>query len=141
MSDFWAVRHGDNLRIADVESAVAFSRLPIGKALHIEVRQPRNGAHHRLYWALCHRIANAIGSTSENVSDLLKIATGHCNIVKSKTYGEVRLPKSISFAAMDQSDFREFFERCIVVICTEWGMERADVLAAVEDLLVPQEIR
>lgn len=141
MTKFWVIRSGDCLKPDSVESAAEFSSLPFGKPIWIEARQPRHAAHHRLFWLLCARIAVAIGATSENVCDVLKIATGHCTIVRTKTYGDLRLPKSISFAKMDQMEFREFFDRCILVIESEWGMERRDVLAAVEDILIPTENR
>lgn len=135
MTDFWAIRKGDALHVTDTESAAAFSKVPFGKPVHVQVRQPRNGQHHRLYWTLCQRIADAVGADAENVSDILKIETGHCVTVKSRKHGELRLPRSISFAKMDQTAFREFFDRCITVICETWGTQRADVLATVEDLI------
>lgn len=139
MSVFFAMRKGDALHPADVESAGLLSKVTPGKIVRIEVRAPRSGAFHRKYWLLCARIGDAVGVDSENISDLLKIETGHCTIVKSKTYGELRLPRSISYAAMDNAAFSIFFERCVQVICETWGIAKPDVLAAVEDLLVPTE--
>lgn len=138
MAEFWATRKGDSLVPDGAESFAAFSKIPFGKTVKVEAKQPRNSGHHRLFWALCARIGDAVGASSENVCDLLKIETGHCDIVRSKKYGEIRLPRSISFAKMDQTEFRVFFERCVIVICDTWGMDRRDVLAAVEDLLIPQ---
>lgn len=135
MSDFWVQRMSGSLVPHDTESLDALDKLPYGRPLHVEVKQPRNSKFHRLYWALCARIANAIGSTSENISDVLKIATGHVTIVSTKSYGQIHLPKSISFAKMDEGQFREFFERCVVVIYEEWKIEPE----MVADLLVPQE--
>jgi len=139
MSEFWVRREGSTLHPIDTESCDALEKLPREKLLHVEVKLPRNAAHSRLYWALCQRIGNALGIDSENISDILKISTGHCKFVRSKRYGVVRIPKSISFAAMDQTAFSEFFERCVLCISEEWGMARKDILAAVEDLLVPTE--
>lgn len=139
MSEFWVRREGSTLHPTDAESRELIDKLPREKLLHVEVKLPRNAQHHRLYWALCQRIGAALGIDSENVSDVLKISTGHCKFVRSKRYGVLRVPKSISFAAMDQAAFSEFFERCVVCICEEWGIARNDVLAAVEDILVPTE--
>lgn len=135
MSEFWGVKAGGALRPTDAESWEEFSKLPSGKPLHVEVKQPRNAAFHRLYWALCARIADARGVTSENVSDVLKIATGHFQLVRTKSYGDIHIPKSISFAKMDQTEFRSFFERCVMVVYEEWKIEPESVA----DLLVPQE--
>lgn len=141
MSVMWLVRAGDVLKPADVESAAEFSRLPFAKPVRAEVKLPRNSAHHRLFWLLCTRIANAVGAEVETVSDILKIESGHCVIVGSAKYGEIRLPRSISFKAMDQTEFAKFFDRCLDVIVSNWGIARADVLAAVEDLIAPTERR
>lgn len=135
MASFWAQRVGDTLVPHGTESHVEFARVPFNKLVHVEVRRPRNSQHHRLYWALCARIAGAIGSDAENISDMFKIATGHCTIIRSKTYGELKLPKSIAFSRMDQTQFSAFFERCIQVMYEEWRIDPA--IAA--DLLVPQE--
>ncbi len=133
--DFWVIREGMSLKAYGPESASLIAKLPFGKPVHVEAKQRRNARHSALYWVLCHRIADAVGTTSENVSDLLKIGTGHCTVVKSKRYGEVRLPQSISFAKMSQHDFAIFFDKCLVVIMTEWGIASEDVREAVKDLL------
>lgn len=133
MTVLWVQRAGNSLVPDGDESIAAFARIPFGKSLQCEVKQPRNSRFHRLYWALCARIASGVGAEPENVSDLLKIATGHCTIIRSKTYGEMKLPKSIAFSKMEQSEFSAFFERCCAVIYTEWGVDPA----AVADLLLP----
>jgi hypothetical protein len=133
LSELYAKRVGNALYPDGDESIVEFGRLPFGKPLRVEVRQPRNVQFHRLYFALCKRIADGIGSTAENVSDVLKVATGHVTIIRTKSYGDVKIPKSISFAKMDQTAFSGFFERCVQVIYAEWGIEPN----AVADLLTP----
>jgi hypothetical protein len=135
MTDFWVERMAGALRPLDYESLEELNKLPVGRPLHVEVKQPRNAAHSRLYWALCHRIADARGVTAENISDVLKIATGHFNLVRTKSYGDIHVPKSISFAKMDQTEFRTFFERCVLVVYEEWKIEPE----LVNDLLVPSE--
>src|SRR4051812_3219687 len=120
MSDFYARRVNNALLPDGDESIAEFAKLPFGKSLRVEVRQPRNVQFHKLYFALCKRIADGIGSTSENISDVLKVATGHVHIIRTKSYGDVTVPKSISFAKMDQTEFSGFFERCVKVIYDEW---------------------
>lgn len=134
MSDFWASRVGDSLTPVDAESFAAFSKLPFGRPLHIEAKQPRNGAHHRLYWALVHRIANAVGCAPEALSSHLKVRTGHVATVRTKD-GLREYPASISFAALDQTQFSEFYNRCITVICEDLGLRRPDILEACKDLI------
>ncbi len=134
---YWATREGMTLRPYGAESSSIFSKLPFRKVVQVEVKQPRNGAHHRLYWSLCARIADAVGIESEDVSDLIKVRTGHVRTIKTKR-GTEEFPKSISFAAMDQSAFKEFFDKAVYVIENEFGIARPDVLVAVADLLHPE---
>ena len=68
---------------------------------------------------MCSKIASAIDADPENISDVLKLKTGYFVTVQTKD-GPVHLPRSISFAAMDQPAFREFFEKCCRVISMEW---------------------
>lgn len=134
MPDFFAIREGMTLRAYGAESAAVFGKLPLGKMVHVEVKQPRNGAHLRLYWTLCHRIGDALGMEAEDISDVLKLRTGHIREIKTRR-GVETVPKSISFAAMDQGAFSKFFDKCVTVITTEWGIAREDVLECVKDLL------
>lgn len=139
MTQLWCRRIGLTLIPDGNESLAELEKLPKNKTLKVEVRQERNLQHHKLYWALCHRIGDALGIEPEAISDILKIATNHCIAVKTTTYGELKLPKSISFAAMDQNQFREFFNRCVDVIELEWCIARKDLKDAIKDLLKDSE--
>lgn len=123
MAELWVRRVGEALWADGNESIAEFAKLPFGKGLRAEIKQPRNPAFHRLYFALCHRIAGGIGSDAETISNVFKFATGHVDTIKTKSYGEVKIPKSISFAKMDGTQFREFFDRCIAVAFSEWGLD------------------
>lgn len=134
----WLKRIGEGLWPDAADSNAEFEKLPRNVLLRCEIKQPRNVGRHRLYWGLCHRIADAVGMEPENVSDMLKIETGHCDIVQSKKYGEIRLPKSIAFGNMDEEAHRLFFEQCVSVIYSQWGVARREVLEAIGDLLEPK---
>jgi hypothetical protein len=131
---FWAIREGLTLRPFGAESAAEFGKMPFGKVFQVTVKQPRNGAHHRLFWTLCARIGDAVGCEHEDIAFLLKLRTGHVRRIHTKT-GIEEIPLSISFAKMDQTAFKEFFDKCVHVIYNEFGIARADVLDAVKDLL------
>lgn len=134
MVELYVQRKDNALYPEGDESINVLARIPFGKTLRCEVRQSRNVRHHRLFFALCKRIADGIGADMDNVRDVLTIAAGHYSLVKTKRYGDLKLPKSISFAKMDQTEFTEFFEKCVKTIYEEWGIEPS----AVSDLLVPQ---
>lgn len=124
MTTLYLKRVGNALHASSDEAASELQRLPLGKELRCEVKQPRNGRFSALYWVLCTRLANGIGSNSETISDVLKYKTGHVTIVRTKSDGELRFPKSIAFANMDETSFREFFNRCLTVIFEEWKVDR-----------------
>lgn len=136
MVDFWCRKIGGGLYPDGDESHEVFENLREGARYFVDAKQPRNSGHHRLFWALCHRIANGLGRddiTSERVATEFKLATGHCETLMTKRHGEVKIPLSIAFAKMDQTEFDVFFEKCVRVAYEEWGIDPA----LVADLLVP----
>jgi hypothetical protein len=121
------VPHGD-------ESLAEFEGLPFDKELQAEVTQPRNLAHHKLFWTLCARIGAGIGKDAEWVERAFKVETGHYDVFR---YGgqEKLILRSISFAKLDQLAFNGFFEQCVQIAYSIWNINPADVA----DLLVKTE--
>ena len=138
MTILFVRRVGNSLQADGADSFDELLKLPFNTPLKAEVKQSRNLQHHKLFWSLCTRIGAAVGAEPENIADLLKIEGGHCTIIRSKKHGELRLPRSISFASMSQTEFSAFFETCVRTIYENWGIERTDVLASVADLLAPK---
>lgn len=113
-------------------------KLKLGDVVAVDVRKPRCLSHHRLYWALCQLVAENMDGhyDAEVVSDVIKIRAGHVLPVKTAK-GEVFLPKSISFAAMDQLQFNEFFDRALRVVVSDIlpGLDSDTLRAEVESIL------
>lgn len=105
---------------ADREAAAKLAKMKIGERVRAEIKRPRSGAHHRRFWALCSMVANhhAELNTAEQVCDVLKLLTGHCDVVCMRSTGEViRVPRSISFSAMSQDEFTDFYRKaCDAVV-------------------------
>ena len=130
MTIFFAKSTGDKLIPNSRAAAMALEALPRGVALKIEATQPRNGKQHRLFWAFCALVADALNSgptpvawDSDRVATLLKLATGHVETVKLSAKDAHRLgveyaalPKSISFAAMDGDAFGKFMDAAFVYV-------------------------
>lgn len=144
VSKFWVRRMGNQLLALSAEDTTEMMKLPFHTALRIEVKQDRKLGHHRYFWLLCNRIAEALGKTTEEVARDLKYETGHYRIIGEVTmdhpeHGKVRVirtePLSISYDAMDQTEFVKFLERCIVAIVETYHMDRAAVIDAVKDIL------
>lgn len=134
MTKLFLRRVGNTLIPDGEESVSALAGLQFGKSFMAEVKQPRNPAFHRLYFSICKRIGDGTGHDAEQISTVFKLATGHYDSIRSKSYGELKIPKSISFARMDNTTFREFFDKCIVVAFEQWGVERESLA----DLIDPK---
>lgn len=130
----WCVRSGNALHPVDDESLIAFAKIPFGKPLQVEAKQPRNPRYHRWFFKICSRIADGIGSDAETIANVFKHATGHVTIVKTKSYGDVMIPKSIAFSQLDDLSFHDFVEKCIACAYTEWRIDPKDLA----DLLEPK---
>lgn len=135
MASFWAKRDASGLIPTDAESWAVLAKVPFGKLVYVEVKQPRNGRHLRWFWVITTRIASAIGCNVDALASHLKVRTGHVNIIKTKD-GIKEYPASISYASMpDESKFQDFTNRCVQVIVEDLGMKRPDVLDAIKDVL------
>lgn len=111
----------------------AFNAIPSG-AVMVEIKyadKPRSLRQHRLYWALMTKIAENTdqGWTSEDASYLMKIATGHFDILTDRKGNTYQRPRSISFAAMTHEEFQPLMNKCIRIVCQHIipGVSEADL--------------
>lgn len=109
----------------------ALRRIKVGEVVQCEITRPRNLAHHRKFWALLNVFWQATGDWSSTYGVLieLKVRLGHVQEVLIRETGElVKVPKSISFASMEQGEFEVFYERCIEELCLMGGGIDKDAL-------------
>lgn len=108
--------NGD-LRPAGEQSRHAFSRFEIGEVFPVEVKKTRNIKNHRRFFALIQVVSSysEIFNTEEKALHAVKIAAGHCDFVPHPLEpGELMaIPKSISFAKMDEIEFQRFFSSAV----------------------------
>lgn len=130
----WLKKIGPALYAYDKDFQEEFDKLPRGKSLKADITQPRNIDFHRLYWALCARVAHGIGKEADWVDWALKVETGHADVFMTRGGREVLRPRSISFAEMDEIAFRAYFDSCVAVIYEQWRIDPASVA----DLLLPR---
>ena len=111
------------------------ARFRDGDTVHGDLAVRRNLKFHRLYWAMCTYIADALNTgpgeidwTQEMVSDRLKLATGRAEVVPlpgslQRHYGvsHALKPASLSFAKMDDTEFSRFVEASIAYVLSEFG--------------------
>jgi hypothetical protein len=111
-----------------------------GKQVAVAVTQRRNPRHHRLYFAilkfLSEHTETFAGRDPEIISTAVKLATGLVKtFVDVETGRPVMVPLSISWGAMDQTRFNEFFDRACDVIANRW-MPAGTTSDAVRDELL-----
>ena len=106
---FLAVKRLSGLQPIDEAGETAMRKMGLGEVLTVEVKRPRNVRFHAKFFAMLQLIlANQDHYKSlEDLLDVCKLRTGHCRTIQTKQ-GEVRIPESISFATMDDTEFADF---------------------------------
>lgn len=123
MTTLFLKRVGNALLPEGDESVSMLASVPFGKSLKCKVWQPRNIRAHRLFFAVCKRIGDGVGRDAEQIATVFKLAADHVEIIRSKNYGEIRVPKSIAFDKMDNVAMSEFMQKCFDIALSEWGIE------------------
>lgn len=112
------------LKAVDDQGVDVLRRIKVGEVVQCEVNRPRNLAHHRKFWALVNVFWAAAGDWSSPYAVLieLKVRLGHVQKVVIRETGEiVSVPKSISFAQMNQDQFTAFYDRALFELCKMGG--------------------
>lgn len=88
-------------------------KVKFGDIVTVEVKKPRNGKHHRLYWALVGMVWENQDryETTEQLHNALKIAAGIYEPLEMPGGVIHKIPGSIAFDTMDQTEFSAFFDR------------------------------
>jgi hypothetical protein len=108
-------RRGDGSFVpADPASLEALDGIRPGATVRAVITQPRNVAHHRMFFAALQVAFDAQSRfpTVESLLDAIKIGLG---LYDTYTVAgrELMRVRSISFGAMDQKEFAAFFERAV----------------------------
>ena len=120
---------------ADSMSEEIMRSLPRSVTFKATLTQGRNVAHHRKFFALLKLVLDN-QEYFQNIDELLyaiKLKLGYTIPIKLK-YTTGYMPKSISFAKMDQREFTEFYERALDFIQAEVipGIDREELAAEME---------
>jgi hypothetical protein len=133
------IREGTHLVPADTLSAEAVAGIKARETVTASIRRPRNPAHHRKLWALLSAVYEnqTLFATKEDLLNAIKIETGLFD--KGVTVNGIPwvAPKSISFTAMDQARFEEWYEKAVDVILTKIlpGINRSDLDTIIHEIL------
>jgi len=114
-------------------------RIKLGAVVRVEIKQPRNARHHRLFFALMNKVFEN-QETYETLDDLvnvIKIATGHCKTYHKRNGEPIHVPRSIAFHKMDQTQFSEFYAKVVRLVCERIipGLDDVDLKAEIERIV------
>lgn len=136
MIELPAIKEAGRFVPLDPAAAEDLQRIANGTRGMVTWRQPRNVRAHRWMWALAQKVADSCDwlHDREEAMDLLKIKARHVRIVVDPRTGELHLiPKSISFAAMDEARATRLRDRFVYVVC-------ADILPGIDEGALRREV-
>jgi len=104
-----------------------FESLKQGNMYKCDIRRARNPDHHRKGFALINLIFNSQERyrTIEDLLVELKLMTGWYREHVRSDGSLIYVPKSISFADMDQLEFERFYDAVIDIAIQKYGLEEA----------------
>lgn len=102
----------------DEDGQLMLAAWPMGKRVMVDVHVPRNPGHHRLMFAIFKMLADSglWDGDQEAFLDWAKYATGWVRVAVSHTGQAITVPKSIAFESMDQTAFRDFFDKLMAAV-------------------------
>lgn len=115
-------------------------RFKVGEVYKAEIVRPRSRKTLGRYWVLCEMILNntEMFRSKEQVSDYLKIRTGHCTDIVAQKTGEIfHIANSIDFDTLDEAQFAELWGRVCDVVVEDIlpGITRAEIETEMQKLI------
>lgn len=133
-------KHLGSLRPIDDFGLQTLRKIKNGDAVTVEIRRPRNLAHHKMFWALMtivhENMDEARYPTVEDLVSAIKIAAGLRTRIVLPSGDVGFIPGSIAFHKMDQSQFSEFYDRVCDLIAKHFlpGVTSEQLRAEVETM-------
>jgi hypothetical protein len=107
-------RSGDALKPLSEMDFDKLKRIKDGMIVEVEYKKPRNPLFHNKFMSMIRVVYNnqELYPTLEGVLNVFKVQLGHCDTMTYRDI-EVRIPRSISFASMDEIEFADFYDRAV----------------------------
>lgn len=119
------------------EDKERLKRFKAGEPFMADVTKPRNLSFHRKTFALFNMVYEnqELYTSLDHLREDITIEAGYYD-VSTNIHGEVvKRAKSISFAAMDDLEFGEYYKKIIEVICQYFHFDKQDILDNIEDFV------
>lgn len=98
------------------------AKLKLGQTVSADIARGRSVVQNSLYWSVLTKVvATAPGAwrTAEALHEVLKVATGHIEIVKLIDGRLIKIPESTAFNAMTQDAFQTYLDAAFRIIQDE----------------------
>lgn len=109
-----------------------------GKEVKAVLTMPRNARHHRKYFALMNVVFDAqeYFKNIDHMRKSIECELEFCDVIQLKDR-VLTIPKSISFARMDQNEFEKLYDRTLDFIVEKVlpNIDRSDLVREVEEFL------
>ncbi len=136
-------RRGEHGLVPLDDELPGWKRIKPGDIVDVEYVRPRSQQFHKLFWALLKLVAdNQEQYGMDEILDVVKIGVGHTRVIAMPGDFVFRVPKSISFASMDDDEFAAFFRSAVDYIISDLiAFDREALLREVFDLAgLPQSL-
>ena len=101
----------------------------LGQELMASLKAPRNIRFHRKYWALL-GVALDMADTDWNLEQFrafVTVGAGYCEFLMDSEGAALAIPRSISFAAMDETEFERLYQDTLTFICRKWVLDAEQI--------------
>jgi len=114
------VKRLGSLHPYDDEGVEALKKIGPTQIVKITYSRPRNLRFHCKFFAMLKIILDNQDhyKSTDDLLDVCKLRIGHVTVIQTPQ-GEERVPKSISFASMDETEFGKFYDRAVFWVASE----------------------
>ena len=120
----------NNFKIAYDSDFEKAKKIKVGEPYDYEYKNVRNPRFHRLYFAMLNMVFQnqELYNNIDHLRRDLTIEAGYYDLRANIHGEEIKEPKSISFASMDQMQFDEYYNACLDVIVKYFHFDKQDII-------------
>ena len=109
-------------------------KIKVGEPYEFEFKNVRNPKFHRLYFALLNMVFQnqEMYNNIDHLRRDLTIESGYYDLRANIHGEEIKEPKSISFASMNQEEFSEYYNAVLDTIVKYFHFDKEDIISNVE---------
>lgn len=109
-------RRGDALIPLSVADHESLKRIRDGEIIHVEYKKPRNPLFHNKFMSLVRTVYenNDQYASIDALLNVFKVELGYYDTMQWRSM-EIRIPRSISFAQMDELEFQDFYDKAVTM--------------------------